>query len=308
MPSLKALKTRITAVKSTQKITKAMKMVAASKLKRAQQRAEESRPYSNKIQNVIQNLSESISANSRPELLGGRRNPDGSQKNDVVLLIITGADRGLCGAFNSSIIRAAKIKINNLLDQGKTVKIVTVGKKPKEVLKTSHSKFIIRSFDAAIGKQVQFEEADEVARFAIDQFQTGAVDSVEIVYNKFINPLIQQVTFQSLIPLQMNESANDNKNTSTNTSTSTNTNTSYEYEPDEEMILKALLPQNISVQIFKTFLENSASEQGSRMTAMDNATKNAGEMIQKLSLVYNRTRQATITKELIEIISGAEAL
>lgn len=303
MPSLKALKTRITAVKSTQKITKAMKMVAASKLKRAQQRAEEARPYSNKIQNVIQNLSESISPNSRPELLGGRRNADGSQKNDVVLLIVTGSDRGLCGAFNGSIIRAAKAKVNALIEQGKTVKMVTVGKKPKEVLKTSHSGFIIKSFDAAIGKQVQFEEADEVARFAIDQFQTGAVDSVEIVYNKFINPLIQQVTFQSLIPLQMDESANDNKNANSTAAT-----ISYEYEPDEEMILKALLPQNISVQIFKTFLENSASEQGSRMTAMDNATKNAGEMIQKLSLVYNRTRQATITKELIEIISGAEAL
>lgn len=303
MPSLKALKTRITAVKSTQKITKAMKMVAASKLKRAQERAEQARPYSDKIQNVIQNLSSSIAENSRPELLGGRRNTDGSQKNDVVLLIVTGSDRGLCGAFNGSIIRAAKARVNALTDMGKTVKIVTVGKKPKEVLKTQLGRLIVKSFDAAKGKLVQFEDADEVGRFAIDQFQTGEVDSVELIFNKFVNPLVQMVTNQSIIPLQMAENANDNSNKS-----NTGANTSYEYEPDEEMILKALLPQNISVQIFKSFLENAASEQGARMTAMDNATKNAGEMIGKLSLVYNRTRQATITKELIEIISGAEAL
>jgi F-type H+-transporting ATPase subunit gamma len=254
------------------------------------------RPYARKLQDMLSNIISSLEGDMNLALAEQRT------VNNVLFIVVT-SDRGLCGAFNGSIIRVAKAKVNALIDQGKTVKMVVVGKKPKEVLKTSHSKFIIKSFDAAIGKQVQFEEADEVARFAIDQFQTGAVDSVEIVYNKFINPLIQQVTFQSLIPLQMAESANDNKNANSTAAT-----ISYEYEPDEEMILKALLPQNISVQIFKTFLENSASEQGSRMTAMDNATKNAGEMIQKLSLVYNRTRQATITKELIEIISGAEAL
>ncbi len=301
MASLKALKTRITAVKSTQKITKAMKMVAASKLKRAQERAEQARPYSNKIQSVIQNLSGSIAENARPELLGGRRNADGSLKNDTVLVIVTGSDRGLCGAFNGSIIRASKGRIGQLLNEGKKVKIVTVGKKPKEVLKTSHGSYIVKSFDAAKGKQLQFEDSDEIGKYAIDQFQSGEVDSVELVFNKFVNALVQQVTFQSLIPLQMNEAANNN--TSTNTST-----ISYEYEPDEESILRTVVPQNISVQIFKAQLENAASEQGSRMTAMDNATKNAGEMIGKLSLVYNRTRQATITKELIEIISGAEAL
>ncbi len=301
MPSLKALKTRREAVKSTQKITKAMKMVAASKLKRAQERAEAARPYSDKILSVIQNLSSSIAENSRPELLGGRRNADGSLKTDTVLLIITGSDRGLCGAFNGSIIRAAKSKVNNLIQQGKKVKIVTVGKKPKEALKTIFADITAKSYDAAKGKAVQFEESDEIGKFAIDQFESGAVDSVELVFNKFINPLVQQVTFQSLIPLQVNDAAN----TSTNTGAATS---SYEYEPDEEAILKALVPQNISVQIFKAQLENAASEQGARMTAMDNATKNAGEMISKLSLVYNRTRQAVITKELIEIISGAEAV
>jgi F-type H+-transporting ATPase subunit gamma len=300
MPSLKALKTRITAVKSTQKITKAMKMVAASKLKRAQERAEAARPYSDKILNVIQNLSSSIAENSRPELLGGRRNADGSLKTDSVLVIVTGSDRGLCGAFNGSIIRAAKARINQLLNEGKKVKIVTVGKKPKEVLKTSHGSYVVKSFDAAKGKNVQFEESDEIGKFAIDQFNSGEVDSVELVFNKFINALVQQVTFQSLIPLQISEAANNN--------TSANTSISYDYEPDEEAILKTLVPQNISVQIFKAQLENSASEQGARMTAMDNATKNAGEMISKLTIYYNRTRQAVITKELIEIISGAEAL
>ncbi len=300
MASLKALKTRITAVKSTQKITKAMKMVAASKLKRAQERAEQSRPYSDKIQNVIQNLSSSIEQNARPELLGGRRNEDGSLKEDKVLLIVTGSDRGLCGAFNGSIVRAAKARIKFLQEQGKEVRLVVVGKKPREVLKTYCHKLIIETYDAAKGKQVQFEEADEVGKFAIDQFTSGKADVVEIVYNKFVNALVQKVTFNSLIPLQLSEAANNN--------TGTSTSTSYEYEPDEEAILKSLVPQNISVQIFKALLENVASEQGSRMTAMDNATKNAGEMIHKLSLVYNRTRQATITKELIEIISGAEAI
>ena len=299
MPSLKALKTRITAVKSTQKITKAMKMVAASKLKRAQERAEAARPYSDKILNVIQNLSTSIAEDSRPELLGGRRNADGSLKNDTVLLIVTGSDRGLCGAFNGSIIRASRARVAQLLNEGKKVKIVTVGKKPKEVLRTTLGNLIEKTYDAAAGKLVQFEEADDIGKYAIDQFQSGAVDSVELVFNKFVNALVQQVTFQGLIPLQL--TANDN-------AAAASASTSYEYEPDEEAILRTVVPQNISVQIFKALLENAASEQGARMTAMDNATKNAGEMIGKLTIYYNRTRQAAITKELIEIISGAEAL
>ena len=299
MPSLKSIKTRITAVKSTQKITKAMKMVAASKLKRAQERAEQARPYADKILSVIQNLSVSIDENSRPELLGGRRNADGTLKNDTVLLIVTGSDRGLCGGFNGTILRASKARVHQLLNEGKKVKIVTVGKKPKEVLKTAFAEYIKKSYDAAKGKQVQFEEADEIGKYAIDQFESGEVDSVEVVFNKFINPILQKVTFQSLIPLQLGDAANNNAAAS---------NTSYDYEPDEEAILKTVVPQNISVQIFKALLENSASEQGARMSAMDNATKNAGEMIGKLTIYYNRTRQAVITKELIEIISGAEAL
>jgi F-type H+-transporting ATPase subunit gamma len=298
MPSLKALKTRITAVKSTQKITKAMKMVAASKLKRAQDRAVEARPYGLKIQQVINNLASSISDDSKPALLGGRRADDGTLINNKVLIIVTGSDRGLCGGFNSTIIKAAKARYKILKEEGKEVKIIIVGKKPEAVLKTAYSKSVVESFPAAMGKMVQFEEADEVGKLAIHMFETGEVDSVEIIFNKFVNALVQQTTLQSLIPLKI-EVANDNNNSAV---------AAYEYEPDEEAILKTLVPQNISVQIFKALLENAASEQGARMTAMDNATKNAGEMIGKLSLVYNRTRQATITKELIEIISGAEAL
>ncbi len=301
MPSLKSLKTRITAVKSTQKITKAMKMVAASKLKRAQERAEAARPYANKIGQVIANLSSSINENNRPDILGGRRNPDGSIKNDTVLLIITGSDRGLCGGFNTSIIKAAKFHIRELASQNKKVKIVVVGKKPTDILRNVYSSLIIDSMPVTTAKMVQFEEADNIAKLAIDLFNQGEVDSVEIVYSKFVNPLVQRVTLQSLIPLKLEDYANDN-------SAPSNVDAPYEYEPDEETILKSLVPQNISVQVFKALLENAASEQGARMTAMDNASKNAGEMISKLSLVYNRTRQATITKELIEIISGAEAL
>jgi F-type H+-transporting ATPase subunit gamma len=300
MASLKQLRTRIKSVKSTQKITKAMKMVAASKLRRAQDRAEAARPYSDRIESVIANLAKSADPVNAPALLIGRKNADGSQKEDRVLLIVTSSDRGLCGGFNSTIIRAAKKEIEALKAQGKKVKIVTVGKKAREQLKHSHESLIIESFAAAKGKVVTFKEAEIVAKFAIDQFEKGEVDLVKIVYNKFVNPLVQKVTFQGLIPLDIKIEANENK--------SGKIESPYDYEPSEEAVLVNLLPTNISVQVFKAYLENSASEQGSRMTAMDSATKNAGAMINKLTLTYNRSRQATITKELIEIISGAEAV
>lgn len=278
-----------------------MKMVAASKLRRAQERAEGSRPYSAKIQQVISNILKNLEESARPEMLTGRKNADGSIKRDNILLIITSSDRGLCGGFNTNLLKAARGKIAEYTTQGKNVKVVTVGKKAKDALKTSYKQYIIASFNASNKKQVEFDEADEVGKLAIDLFEKSEIDVAEVIYAKFVNPLVQQVTVKSLIPLQISDvAANDNS--------SEGLSSSYEYEPDEESILKNLLPKNISVQIFMGLLENSASEQGARMTAMDSATKNAGEMIKKLTLQYNRSRQAHITKELIEIISGAEAV
>ncbi len=301
MPSLKALKNRIGSVKNTRKITKAMKMVAASKLRRMQERAEDTRPYARKIQQIISNLAGSMQENELPEILKGIIDKEGNVINEKILLIVTSSDRGLCGNFNGSLIKASKAKIEKLKSQGKQVKIITIGKKARDVLKSLYSRDIIFSVNAMKGKQTEFSEADEIGKIVIDLFEKGEIDSAEIIYSKFVNPLVQIVTPKSLIPSQLSEvEANDNNKD--------NSKSVYEYEPDEESILKTLLPKNISVQIFTSLLENSASEQGARMTAMDNATKNAGEMINKLSLQYNRTRQANITKELIEIISGAEAL
>lgn len=276
-------------------------MVAASKLRRAQERAEGARPYSAKIQQVISNILKNLEESSRPEMLAGRKNPDGSLKKDNVLLIVTSSDRGLCGGFNTNLLKGAKAKISEYVLAGRNVKVVTVGKKARDAFKTSHKKYVIASFNASNKKQVEFDEADEIGKMAIDLFEKGEIDVAEVIYAKFINPLVQQTTFKSLIPLQISDvAANDNS--------VEELSSSYEYEPDEESILKNLLPKNISVQIFMGLLENAASEQGARMTAMDSATKNAGEMIKKLTLQYNRSRQAHITKELIEIISGAEAV
>ncbi|MDX1950323.1 MAG: F0F1 ATP synthase subunit gamma [Rickettsiales bacterium] len=301
MPSLKSLKNRIGSVKNTRKITKAMKMVAASKLRKMQERAEDTRPYARKIQQIINNLASSMQPNELPELLKGRLDKDENQITNNILLIVTSSDRGLCGNFNGSLIKASKAKIEKLKSQGKNVKIITIGKKAKDALKSIYSRDIIFSINAMKGKYVEFSEADEIGKIVIDLFEKGEIDSAEIIYSKFINAITQQVTPKTLIPLETSEvEANDNNKD--------NSKSVYEYEPDEESILKTLLPKNISVQIFTSLLENSASEQGARMSAMDNATKNAGEMINKLSLQYNRTRQANITKELIEIISGAEAL
>ena len=275
-------------------------MVAASKLKRAQDRAENSRPYSAKIQQVISNILANLDESSPPELLTGRLNPDGSVHKENILLIVTSSDRGLCGSFNTNLLKGAKSKIAEYISSGKNLKIITVGKKSKDALR-SYKKYIIASFNAAEGKQVEFEDSDKIGKLTLDLFKKGEIDTAEFIYAKFINPLVQKVSFKSLIPLEISDvPANDNSKNGLQSS--------YEYEPDEEAILNNLLPKNISVQLFMGMLENSASEQGSRMTAMDSATKNAGEMIKKLTLQYNRSRQAHITKELIEIISGAEAV
>jgi F-type H+-transporting ATPase subunit gamma len=300
VPSLKELKNRIKSVKSTQKITKAMKMVAASKLRRAQERAEAARPFAVKIESVIQNLARSTSPVSAPELLSGRRDTNGNIKNENHLFIITSSDRGLSGSFNGSIIKAAKLHIAALQKQGRKVKIITIGKKARDMLKGQFDSLIIQRLPAMKGKQPDYIESEALASTVISLFEKGEVDSVSIIYNKFINALTQEVTTQSLIPLELPaEPANDNADASGSV---------YEYEPSEEAVLTGLLPKNIAVQVYKAALENFASEQGARMTAMDNATRNAGDMIKGLTLKYNRSRQAAITKELIEIISGAEAL
>lgn len=303
MASLKELRNRIGSVKNTQKITNAMKMVAASKLRRAQERAEEARPYSRKLNQIIQNLSEALDKSNRPEFLSGRLDANGEVIDNKVLLIVTSSDRGLCGGFNTSLIKQAKQIIGELVLAGKEVKVVTVGKKARDVLKFTHHEYIIKSFDAFEGKQVEFKEADIVGKLAIDLFESGEVDMVKFLFARFVNPLVQEVTERSLIPLEIVDvESNDNK-TDEGMGAAV-----YDYEPNEEEILDAILPKNMSVQIFRGMLENSASEQGARMTAMDSATKNASEMINKLTLQYNRSRQAAITTELTEIVAGAEAV
>ncbi len=265
MASLDDLKKRIASVKSTQKITKAMKMVAAAKLRRAQESAERGRPYSEKMNNIILNLSNGISdKENAPKLLSG------TGENKVHLCVVMTSDRGLCGGFNSNIIKKAKSYFSKILNEGKQLKIIT-------------------------SKNANYFDADKVGRIIIEKFEAGEFDICTIFYNQFKNVITQIPQAQQIIPLNNEEDHN-------------NSDESYEFEPDEDEILSNLLPKNISTQIFKAMLENSASEQGSRMSAMDNATRNAGEMVDKLTIEYNRSRQAAITKELIEIISGAESL
>jgi len=302
MANLKELKNRISSVKNTQKITKAMKMVAASKLRKAQERAEESRPYSRKLSQVIQNLCETTPQANRPEFLSGRLDQRDNLIEKKVLLIITSSDKGLCGGFNTSLLKEGRKTINELTNQGKKVKILVVGKKGNDSLKVTHETLIIKKFLAAEGKQVEFSDANNIGKIAIDLFESGEVDTVKFLYSKFVNPLVQEVTLKSLIPLDVTDVDVEEEASNADSSSV------YDYEPDEEEILKSLLPKNISVQIFRGMLENSASEQGARMTAMDNATKNASEMIHKLTLQYNRSRQAAITTELTEIVAGAEAV
>jgi F-type H+-transporting ATPase subunit gamma len=291
MASLDDLKKRIASVKSTQKITKAMKMVAAAKLRRAQESAEKGRPYSEKMNNVILNLSSGISdKENAPKLLSGTGN------DKVHLCVVMTSDRGLCGGFNSNIIKKAKSYFSQILSEGKELKIITVGSKGNDQLKRMYGDKIIENISFKESKNANYFDADKVGKIVIDKFESSEFDICTIFYNQFKNVITQIPQAQQIIPLN---SENSEGNSSEE---------SYEFEPDEDEILSNLLPKNISTQIFKAMLENSASEQGSRMSAMDNATRNAGEMVDKLTIQYNRSRQAAITKELIEIISGAESL
>ena len=290
MASLDDLKKRISSVKSTQKITKAMKMVAAAKLRRAQESAERGRPYSQKMNNIILNLSRGISdKENAPKLLAG------TGEDKVHLCVVMTADRGLCGGFNSNIIKKAKSYFQKLSDSGKELKIITVGSKGYDQLKRAYKDNIIENISFKESKNANYFDADKVGKKLIQKFEQKEFDVCTIFYNQFKNVITQIPQEQQIIPLKINE---EEKSSDEN----------YEFEPDEDEILGNLLPKNISTQIFKAMLENSASEQGSRMTAMDNATRNAGDLVDKLTIQYNRSRQAAITKELIEIISGAESL
>lgn len=294
MASLKDLKVRINSVKSTQKITKAMKMVAAAKLRRAREAAENARPYAEHMERMVASLTQNVAdPTNAPKLMVGT----GSDRKQ--LFIVATGDRGLCGGFNGSITRSARNQIRALLAEGKEVKLITVGKKSRELLRTEFGHLIVHHVeDLSKGKLAYAATAPIVAK-VMELFNAGEVDVCRIIYNHFKSPILQVVTTQQLIPLAIPESATAEK---------AGVGAVYEYEPDEEAILDDLLPRNIGVQVFKALLENAASEQGARMNAMDNATRNAGDMIGRLTLQYNRSRQATITKELIEIISGAEAV
>ena len=294
MPSLDDLKKRIKSVKSTQKITKAMKMVAAAKLRKAQENAEKGRPYSQKMQNIILNLTKSISdPENAPKLLVG------TGKDQVYLCVVLTSDRGLCGGFNSNICKLAKNNFKKLLSEGKEIKIITVGSKGLDQIKRKYGKYVIKKLSFKDKKQISFNEAELVGKEIIELFNKDEFDKCIIFYNNFKNVITQIPQAQQIIPAEKIESNDKDK---------TEEKLSYEFEPDEDEILEDLLPKNISTQVFKALLENAASEQGSRMTAMDNATRNAGDLVDKLTINYNRSRQASITKELIEIISGAESL
>ena len=291
MASLDDLKKRIVSVKSTQKITKAMKMVAAAKLKRAQENAEKGRPYSEKMNNIILNLSGGIAdKENAPKLLSG------TGEDKIQLCIVMTSDRGLCGGFNTNIIKKAKVFFEKIKKEGKTLKIITVGSKGYDQLKRNFKDNIVERISFKESKNINYFDADKVGKMIIGSFEKKEFDICTIFYNKFKNVITQIPQAQQIIPLKAPEVegvySEDN----------------YEFEPEEDEILSNLLPKNISTQIFKAMLENSASEQGSWMSAMDNATRNAGEMVDKLTIEYNRSRQAAITKELIEIISGAESL
>jgi F-type H+-transporting ATPase subunit gamma len=288
MPSLKDLKIRIASVKSTRKITKAMQMVAAAKLRRAQESAEAARPYAQRMESVLANLASGVGKSpSAPRLLAG------TGKDDVHLLIVATAERGLCGAFNSSIVRLARGRTTQLLSEGKTVKILTVGKKGREQLRRDLGNLLVGHVDLSAVKKLGYTDAAGIAQDVLNRFNNGEFDVATIFYNRFQSVISQVPTERQLIPAVFQTGEEGGL---------------YEYEPEEEAILSELLPRGVATLTFTALLENGASEQGARMSAMDNATRNAGDMIDRLTIVYNRSRQAAITKELIEIISGAEAL
>ncbi|MEN6541652.1 F0F1 ATP synthase subunit gamma [Parvibaculum sp.] len=294
MASLKDLRNRIASVKATQKITKAMQMVAAAKLRRAQEAAEAARPYATRMDNVLANLAAGMAGrDDAPKLLAG------TGSDQVHLVIVATADRGLCGGFNSSISRLAREHIYKLQRDGKTVKIVTVGRKGRDALKRLFGDKIVKSYEFTGLRSIGFAQAEEIAQAVRGMFDAGEFDVATIFFSKFVNVVTQIPTAQQLIPASVPVAGQGGVDLG---------GAVYDYEPDEAEILKDLLPRNLAVQIFKALLENVAGEFGAKMSAMDNATRNAGEMIKKLQITYNRSRQAMITKELIEIISGAEAL
>jgi F-type H+-transporting ATPase subunit gamma len=297
MASLKALKMRITSVKSTQKITKAMKMVAAAKLRRAQEAAEAARPYSERMAAVMASLGSRVTVGPEsPKLLAG------TGKDQVHLLVIASSERGLAGGFNTNIARLARKKLDALLAEGKTVKLLFVGKKARAPFMRTHKELIVGYLDQSHIKNVTFADAQAIANEVTSRFDAGEFDVAHLFFSKFRSALSQEPTEIQIIPAALPAAA------AVDAKPAEGAPAAVEYEPDEEAILAELLPKNLAIQVFRALLENAASEQGSRMTAMDNATRNAGDMINKLTITYNRTRQAAITKELIEIISGAEAL
>ena len=292
MPSLKDLRNRIASVKATQKITKAMQMVAAAKLRRAQEAAEAARPYSQRMGAVLANIAQNVSGEDAPALMAG------TGKDDVHLLVVATAERGLCGGFNSQIARYARDHARKLLAEGKTVKILTIGKKGADILRREFASLIIDHVNLREVKQLAFVHADQIGHKIIELFEQGAFDVCTLFYSEFKSVISQIPTALQLVPASAPAAVAE----------TTGATAIYDYEPDAAAILGDLIPRNISVQIFRALLENVAGEMGAKMSAMDNATRNAGEMINKLTLNYNRQRQAQITKELIEIISGAEAL
>jgi F-type H+-transporting ATPase subunit gamma len=291
MPSLKDLKTRINSVKSTQKITSAMKMVAAAKLRRAQDSAERGRPYADRMQQIINSLAAKADPSSAPQLLVG----NGQDKTH--LLVVVSADRGLCGGFNGVITRQTRNEVARLRGEGKTVKLIMVGRKSADSLRRELGDSYIEALEGIQGTSVAFADAASIGEKVRAGFEAGEFDVCTVIFNKFKSAISQEVTLKKLIPAEVDEAA-----------PAGDQSVSYEYEPEEDELLAAVLPRNISTQIYSALLESSAAELAARMTAMDNATRNAGDLIDRLTLVYNRTRQATITKELIEIISGAEAV
>lgn len=295
MPNLKELKNRQVSVKATQKITRAMQMVAAAKLNKAQESAQRARPYATKISNVMSNLLSSVDEGSAPQLMIGNGN------DNIHLLVVATADRGLCGAFNSNIVKLANQEIKALLSNGKQVKILCIGKKGYDLLRRNHNDKIIDFISLKEVKNVSFNEAELIGSNILKRFEEGEFDVCKLFYSNFKSVISQIPVVQQLVPLSFEAEQSSEES-------SISDNSIYDYEPEESDVMEELLPLNLKVQIFQGLLENAASEQGSRMSAMDNATRNAGEMINKLTLQYNRTRQAIITKELIEIISGAEAL
>ena len=294
MPNLDDLKKRIGSVKSTEKITKAMKMVAAAKLRRAQESAESSRPYSDSMKDLIESISKGYKPSSTDRNL-----LTGDEKNQIHLLILFTSERGLCGGFNSIVTRTLRDKIENLIDQNKTVKIICVGKKGYDILKRQYSEMITEVIDMRAVKSITYQDAKNISDKVVKMFFDGEFDKCSIFYNEFKSVISQIPTEQQVIPIEIisNESDQEIKEDSF-----------FEFEPGESEILDEILPLNFTVQVFKALLESAASEQGARMSAMDNASRNAGDMIDNLTLFYNRSRQAVITKELIEIISGAEAV